>query len=585
MYYLKTNFDNDFADLLMHLKAKYGKKLFNLEGIGEEQTDFSTFSKQFFSTRTTTADVSIDSNANVDGVDVISYSKELPKPIFKLNSYYVLHKKCKQLYGLQKANQIVEDALTGALYINDFHGVGGGLSYCFNFSLYDIVLQGLPMIKKIKSVPPKGLYSFKSQAEQFTIIAANSTLGATGLADFMLCTSLFIDKIFRTGNDIHIAFPGWFTPEEEQQKLDGIEVNRTEPSNKKVFENAVWTYVKENITSFIYTINQPLRGNQSCFTNVSIYSDTFLDQMVDGYVLDGYVVNKETVKKLQKLYLEIMNDEMKRTPVTFPVTTGCFVVDDNGNIPPEDEEFLDMISEQNLKYGFINIYCGKSSTLSSCCFRGDELIKVDDTFMKMSDFVHMYLNNVGELKIDKKHKISSVNFDSGKLEECYITGVLIKENEYKELIRITIGNSVISVTPDHVFKVKRVSDSKLVEVNAKELFNNKDLYLIPVIDDKLEYVIFEVESVKCEGNVYDIELEKNHYFAANNIISHNCRLRSDTENRFFNEEKFYDLTLEDGSIKKISSKETINVKNLTTGNIESVYLDEIKDNLNNYELV
>jgi ribonucleoside-triphosphate reductase (formate) len=31
------------------------------------------------------------------------------------------------------------------------------------------------------------------------------------------------------------------------------------------------------------------------------------------------------------------------------------------------------------------------------------------------------------------------------------------------------------------------------------------------------------------GYVYDIELEKNHYFPANNIISHNCRLQSDKE--------------------------------------------------------
>ena len=45
------------------------------------------------------------------------------------------------------------------------------------------------MIKKIKSIPPKYLYSFKSQLEQFTIIAANSTLGATGLADMLLVMS------------------------------------------------------------------------------------------------------------------------------------------------------------------------------------------------------------------------------------------------------------------------------------------------------------------------------------------------------------------------------------------------------------
>lgn len=37
-----------------------------------------------------------------------------------------------------------------------------------------------------------------------------------------------------------------------------------------------------------------------------------------------------------------------------------------------------------------------------------------------------------------------------------------------------------------------------------------------------------VESMDYRGYVYDIELQKNHYFAANGIISHNCRLINDT---------------------------------------------------------
>ena len=40
-------------------------------------------------------------------------------------------------------------------------------------------------------------------------------------------------------------------------------------------------------------------------------------------------------------------------------------VDEEKNI--KDEEFLYFISDQNKKYGFINIYCGDSATLSSCC--------------------------------------------------------------------------------------------------------------------------------------------------------------------------------------------------------------------------
>jgi anaerobic ribonucleoside-triphosphate reductase len=44
----------------------------------------------------------------------------------------------------------------------------------------------------------------------------------------------------------------------------------------------------------------------------------------------------------------------------------------------------------------------------------------------------------------------------------------------------------------------------------------------------------EIENCEVEEHndyVYDIELEKNHYFSANNIITHNCRLRNSIENQ------------------------------------------------------
>ena len=76
-------------------------------------------------------------------------------------------------------------------------------------------------------------------------------------------------------------------------------------------------------------------------------------------------MDKEIIKKMQTLFLDIMNREMERTPITFPVTTACFSIDEDHNI--QDKEFVKFISEKNLKYAFINIYIGKSSTLSSCC--------------------------------------------------------------------------------------------------------------------------------------------------------------------------------------------------------------------------
>ena len=85
--------------------------------------------------------------------------------------------------------------------------------------------------------------------------------------------------------------------------------------------------------------------------------------------------------------------------------------------------------------------------------------------------------------------------------------------------------------------------------------------------------------------VYDIELEKNHYFSANGIISHNCRLRSDNDNKMFKEDLFYEIEDEEGNIRKISNKDTVKVKNLETGEIQNLYVSEIINNIQQYELL
>jgi ribonucleoside-triphosphate reductase len=335
--YFKTTYDQEFDDLYMHLKAKYPQKLFDLDGIGK-QMDMSEFSKNFFASKVT-SDASIDANANVDDTSIITYTVELPKPFFKLNSYYILWKELKRLYGQESANTIIEMQLTGDIYIHDFHGFAAGEPYCFNYSTYDIMTKGLPMVKKVKSIPAKYLHAFKSQLEQFVIIASNSTLGATGLADLLIVLSYYVKNIIDTKSDAHYKF---------ETIEDG------------------WIYVKEMLTSFIYSVNFSLRANQSPFTNVSVYDKYFLEKLCKDYLFpDGSTPNIDIVQKLQEIYLDIMNQEMNRTPITYPVTTACFSINDKNELL--DEEFLTLIAEKNKQYGFINIYCGSTSTLSSCC--------------------------------------------------------------------------------------------------------------------------------------------------------------------------------------------------------------------------
>lgn len=326
--YFKISWDQEFDDIMMHLWSKYGKGLFTLDGIGE-QLDLNKFSKNFFNNPNSTADVSVDANANVVAKTGIEYNFEMPKPLKRYNSYFLLWKELRRAYGLEYANNVIERQLTGDIYINDFTEIAS--PYCFNYSTLDISLTGLVGIsQRLHIAPPKSLATFFRQCEQFLAVAANSTLGATGMADLLIVASTYVSKSIETGKDGHIVIAD------------------------------VETYVREQLTSLIYTLNWAFRSAQSPFTNVSLYDDTFLDSLCPDYNAD-----KEVVKMLQRIYVNVMNAEMRRTPLTFPVTTACFAIDDNREIG--DKAFLQFIAEANREFGFINLYNGSTATLSSCC--------------------------------------------------------------------------------------------------------------------------------------------------------------------------------------------------------------------------
>lgn len=183
--FIETSYEKEFEELFERLRKKLPKKLFDLEGIGD-QTDMSKFSKKFFSV-STTADASADANSNVDDLTVVAYENEIPKPNARLNSIYLLWKYGRQLFGKEFADKLVEKEIDGNYYINDLSNVQK--PYCYNFSTYDIMLKGLPFVKKIPSFPAKHLRSFVGQMVHFTSYASNQVMGAVGLADLLIVMS------------------------------------------------------------------------------------------------------------------------------------------------------------------------------------------------------------------------------------------------------------------------------------------------------------------------------------------------------------------------------------------------------------
>lgn len=346
---MKEVFDKEFIEVLEAVEKEYPGVL-DSEGIGK-QLNINNFSKSYYGSYTS-ADTSVDANSNVTSINVITYMREATKPLHKLNSLYLLWKQVKKDTDLATATQYLKWQLLSRLYTCDLHGASS-LPYCYNYSTLDLAQQGLSPVDKVRCVPPKYLFSFKSQLEQFVIIASNSTLGATGLSDMFITMSLYVDKILETKKDASFTF---------------------------ATDDDIWNYVKETLVSFIYTINQPMRGEQSAFTNVSVYDKYFLEANCPNYELDGKTPTISTVQKIQEIFLDCMNDELKRTPLTFPVTTACFSIDGDNNI--QDEEFLDLIAHKNKDFGFINIFCGDTSVNSACC-------------RLRSNNVNEYFNSVG----------------------------------------------------------------------------------------------------------------------------------------------------------------------------------------------
>jgi ribonucleoside-triphosphate reductase len=298
---IKLSYDSEFEELMSRLKKHYGERIFEIDGIGEKQLDITQFSKNFFSNKVA-SDVSVDANSNVESMSVIVYEKEFKKSLERLNSYYMLWKGLKKRYGGKVAACIIEEQLSGDIYIHDFHGFSAGFPYCFNYSTYDILAKGLPMVEKIKCLPPKYLTAFKSQLEQFVVLASNSTVGATGFADLLLVMSYYVKNILKTKSDAHYNF---------------------------ATEEDCWKYVKEVIVSFIYTINQPMRSSQAPFTNISVYDTEFLMSLQENYIFpDGSMFDIDVVKKLQDVFLTVMNEELSRSSFTFPVTTAVSVSQD-----------------------------------------------------------------------------------------------------------------------------------------------------------------------------------------------------------------------------------------------------------------
>lgn len=417
-YINSQSYQKDFKDFMYNMVDKYGIEILNLNGIGE-QLDINKAIKKMVGSDNV-ANSSIDANANVSRVSATSIAHEISKPMVLLHSYYRLWKWLKKNRSIQVANNFVEAQITGAFYVNDMHYNSYPMPYCYNHSCLTIASLGLVGIDdKNNTQPPKYLRSYFDIMEAYLLIAGHSTAGATSCANLLVVASVFVKKMIENGfTDSHVQLGS---------------------------EEDCWQYFKEELTSFIYKLNQPCRANQTLFTNVSIFDKNFLETIVPEICLiiddDIYTTDVETVQKCQEIFIDIMNKEAERVVHTFPVTTACFSIKKNeetGKNEILDKEFLEFICRKNEKRGFINMYAGDTATLSSCCrLRSDKNNTFFNSFGGASDSIGSL--GVVCINLPQLANKNKDNFEKFK-EELFNLTLLAQEVNYAK--RCMLKNSI-----------------------------------------------------------------------------------------------------------------------------------------------
>ncbi len=212
--FINHSFDHHFVSLLEKLEKKYGAEMFELEGIDRKNLDIAKFTNKFLETATT-ADISVDANANVDDTSILSWNYEFPKPLMKLNGLYFLWKDALKKHGIKRANKMIELEIAGGIRIHDLHG--WMMPYCYATSLSPIIYDGMPWVKNIKVKPVKHFLSLINNSIKYIYSLSTQCVGAIAVPDFLVFAEYFIRKDYgeewynddKTVNLIEQLFQHW----------------------------------------------------------------------------------------------------------------------------------------------------------------------------------------------------------------------------------------------------------------------------------------------------------------------------------------------------------------------------------------
>ena len=189
---INIKLDRNFTVAFNKLKNEYGEYLASLNGLSDEQLSYTDFIDNFID-KTTTADASIDGNANVGQKDIVTLINEMSKPHSKLLAFNKIYHEIYKKYGYQVANDWINNEWKGYFYLHDSYSTTY-VPYCFAYDLEPIVNKGLFFIENFNAQPPSHLYTFTDFVGEFVSWTCNRSSGAVGLPNFLIYSYYFWKK-------------------------------------------------------------------------------------------------------------------------------------------------------------------------------------------------------------------------------------------------------------------------------------------------------------------------------------------------------------------------------------------------------
>lgn len=516
--------ERDERVLLAYRQAKEKKK--EIDNFVEGKKKFINNYKK----ASNTANATVDDNSNVGNKNIGVLNAEIHKSDNIQISRGMIMDKLKELYPEFNAKNYVKDLENHVIYKHDESSFAGIAPYCVSVTMYPFLTGGIKGLGGL-SAAPKNLDSFCGMFCNFIFAVAGQFAGAVAVSEALLYFTYFAkkewgDDFYKEADNFYKIGPKlrklinethyWaknitelknhdFGSDEMNAVRDEIVAEADRPLTdgelaeykKNVLENPNYTLklgdgtrticgqIHQYWQQIVYTINQPAasRGMQSAFVNFSYFDKPFFEGMFgEFYFPDGTQPDWESLKWVEKEFMMWFNAERLRTMLTFPVESFTLLYKD-GKFA--DEEMYNFVcDEYGRGHSFFTYISDTVDSLSSCCFEGDEMIKIkidgEEKEMSIKDFVNSQNSEINEWgsKISNNVTIDSYT-TKGEKENVKVVGVLKKESD-KNLYEFDVDGHIICVTEDHILMVKNIETGNIEFVPAKYVHLNEEKYLVAV---------------------------------------------------------------------------------------------------------